>query len=496
MTITTFRNTKLSRLVMALASGLMVGFSLPPWGWWPLSICGLIVFFQLAKSVNGSLELFLIGFVFAFAWLALGMGWMWFLSAPGYIIATLLFASLHGVAEVVASRFNTPIFSRPVAHTLAEALRFSFPFGGVPLATLPIAISPTRLADIVAVGGPILASWFVLQTAALVVGYFNKRQSRQPVAIVLLVLIALQIFGQISSPVQTTDKTLRIALVQGGGPQGVLAINSRARDSFDRHLEVTKTLRLSDKPEIVIWPENVIDVVDFASSREYSEIATEAKRLNAEFVVGITEEAGIGHFTNAQVVIQPNGDITSRYDKVRRVPFGEYVPSGLRSLLTAVGAPTDRIPSDAVQGKEPAVLNLQKTDLAVAISWESFFAGRANSGVESGGTILINPTNGSSYTGTILQTQQLATNSLRARETGRWTLQVATTGFSAVITPTGIITQRVGVGEAKTIIVDVPLTTGRTLYSHLGDELFIILLVLGLIICWSVQRKGTAKING
>jgi apolipoprotein N-acyltransferase len=311
-----------------------------------------------------------------------------------------------------------------------------------------------------------------------------------------LVLIALQIFGQISSPVQTTDKTLRIALVQGGGPQGVLAINSRARDSFDRHLEVTKTLRLSDKPEIVIWPENVIDVVDFASSREYSEIATEAKRLNAEFVVGITEEAGIGHFTNAQVVIQPNGDITSRYDKVRRVPFGEYVPSGLRSLLTAVGAPTDRIPSDAVQGKEPAVLNLQKTDLAVAISWESFFAGRANSGVESGGTILINPTNGSSYTGTILQTQQLATNSLRARETGRWTLQVATTGFSAVITPTGVITQRVGVGEAKTIIVDVPLTTGRTLYSHLGDELFIILLVLGLIICWSVQRKGTAKING
>jgi apolipoprotein N-acyltransferase len=311
-----------------------------------------------------------------------------------------------------------------------------------------------------------------------------------------LVLIALQIFGQISSPVQTTDKTLRIALVQGGGPQGVLAINSRARDSFDRHLEVTKTLQLSDKPEIVIWPENVIDVVDFASSREYSEIATEAKRLNAEFVVGITEDAGIGHFTNAQVVVQPNGDITSRYDKVRRVPFGEYVPSGLRSLLTAVGAPTDRIPSDAVQGKEPAVLNLQKTDLAVAISWESFFAGRANSGVESGGTILINPTNGSSYTGTILQTQQLATNSLRARETGRWTLQVATTGFSAVITPTGVITQRVGVGEAKTIIVDVPLTTGRTLYSHLGDELFIILLVLGLIICWSVQRKGMAKING
>ena len=479
---------KKTRIILALIAGLTVGFSLPPWGWWPLSIFGCALFFQLTKVTKSVSEQFLVGFVFGFSWLALGMSWMWFLTSIGYLIVAILFASFHGVASVIGSRFNSPMFARPIAHTMAEALRFSLPFGGVPLATLPIAISPTRLSDISAIGGPILTTWFVLQTAALIVGYLNRRQSRQPVAIIFGLLIVLQIFGQSLKLVNTTSETLRIALVQGGGPQGVLAINARARDAFDRHLEVTKTLQSTDNLDVVMWPENVIDVAEFAISREYLEIAGESKRLDAQFVVGITEDAGTNRFTNAQIVVQPNGEITSRYDKVRRVPFGEYVPPGLRSFLKSIGAPVDQVPSDAVAGKDPAVLKLQQTDVAVTISWEAFFAGRANSGVESGGTFLINPTNGSSYTGTILQSQQLATNSLRARETGRWTLQCATTGFSAVITPQGKITQRLGIGESKTIIADVPLNTGRTIYSRLGDRIFIILLVIGLIFCRPMRR--------
>ncbi|MFM8775882.1 MAG: hypothetical protein ACKOEH_03165, partial [Actinomycetota bacterium] len=47
----------------------------------------------------------------------------------------------------VAGRVGIPALSRPIAHCLAEALRFSIPFGGVPLATIPIAVSQTWLAE-------------------------------------------------------------------------------------------------------------------------------------------------------------------------------------------------------------------------------------------------------------------------------------------------------------------------------------------------------------
>ena len=63
-----------------------------------------------------------------------------------------------------------------------------------------------------------------------------------------------------------------------------------------------------------------------------------------------------GRVTNAQVVVTPDGQVTSRYDKVRRVPFGEYVP--LRGLLEALGAPVDQVPTNAVAGTGPAVIEL------------------------------------------------------------------------------------------------------------------------------------------
>jgi apolipoprotein N-acyltransferase len=494
ITLALFKTSELARKIVALASGLLVGFSLPPWGWWPLSIVGITIFFAICNLSQNNRETFTLGTLFSIAWLSLGMMWMWWLTAPGYIVAVVLFSVLHGLAAVIANKLGNASIARPVAHSLAEAVRFSLPFGGVPLATLPIAISQTTFANLVSIGGPILTTWFVLQVAAIITAYFNRRESRIKVLQLATVVAALQVFALVMPSPKPTGEILRLAIVQGGGPQGVLAINASARDAFDRHLKVTQTLQSTDELDAVLWPENVIDVVDFELSKEFDEIVAEANRLNTDFIVGITEDAGPNRFTNAQVVVKSTGEITSRYDKVRRVPFGEYVPSGLRTFLNAIGAPMNRIPNDAVAGKEPAMIKIGTTKAAVVISWEAFFAGRANSGVEEGGQVLLNPTNGSSYTGTVLQTQQLATNSLRARETGRWTLQAATTGFSAVISPDGELTGRLNIGEAQTLIVDVPLHSGRTFYSRIGDELIIAALLLALIAIQLTKRRAKIRV--
>ena len=55
------------------------------------------------------------------------------------------------------------MIGRPAAHSLVEALRFSFPFGGVPLASLGIAQAAGPLAGIARVGGVILITWVVFQ---------------------------------------------------------------------------------------------------------------------------------------------------------------------------------------------------------------------------------------------------------------------------------------------------------------------------------------------
>ena len=52
--------------------------------------------------------------------------------------------------------------------------------------------------------------------------------------------------------------TARVAIVQGGGPQGTHAVDTDPRVVFERHLAATRTLE--GPVDLVVWPENVIDV--------------------------------------------------------------------------------------------------------------------------------------------------------------------------------------------------------------------------------------------
>ena len=126
-----------------------------------------------------------------------------------------------------------------------------------------------------------------------------------------------------------------------------------------------------------------------------------------------------------------------------------------------------------------------------------FFGGRVREGVVDGATIIINPTNGASYTGTIVQSQQVASSRLRAIETGRWVGQAAPTGFSAVIDNDGNVLQRTSVSEQRVLYADVELRTGNTWYTQLGDGPLIWLLVVVLTASIALARRDRAiRVDG
>jgi apolipoprotein N-acyltransferase len=498
-----------TKTLMALLGGVCVALSLPPWGFWPLAFVGVATFEMSLGETIALRTRAARGWLFAAMWMLPGMAWMWSLTIPGYFVAVAVFAGFHAVAAMASPQGPWRVIGRPAAHTLAEALRLVFPFGGVPLATLPIGQADGPFSGVGRVGGVILLTWAVFQIGFALSGpspfvpQLARKRGRQSKgqwhgAVALLVAVFVVVIAATVAPDGTNvaePATLRVAAVQGGGKQGTRAINSDPRIVFERHLDATKTIE-PGSAELVVWPENVIDVVSFDGSQELADVAAQAARIGAPIAVGITEDASGDHFLNAQAVVTPDGQIVSRYEKVHRVPFGEYMP--LRGLLHALGAPTDLVPRDAVSGTGPAYLDIPLSSgpssgatvrAGAVISWEVFFANRAAEGVDDGATFILNPTNGSSYSGTILQSQQIASSRLRAIENGRWVVQVAPTGFTAFVTPAGDVLDRTSIGEPKVITRTIELTSGRTWYSHLGDTPVVILVLITLLGSWIVPGR-------
>ncbi|MGB0112739.1 MAG: apolipoprotein N-acyltransferase [Ilumatobacteraceae bacterium] len=487
-------HARLANPALALGSGTLVALSMPPWGFWPLALIGVVLFEISLRAAPSRRSRMWNGYLFGVGWMYLGMAWMYQLTLPGYIVAGSVFAALHMFAAWVSPAGPWGVIGGPAAHALAEALRFSFPFGGIPLATLGMSQVGGPLLGVVRVGGVILLTWIVFQLGAAIVAITPRivervRRSegaalaadRSPQApIALGVILCILVLTVVAPRGADTGETLQIAAVQGGGEQGTSALEVPSREVTERHLEATRAISADADLDLVLWPENTVDVRTFEGSSVHEAIADEAERLDTPIAVGITEERMNGtRRINSQVLVLPDGTISARYDKVRRVPFGEYVP--LRGLLEAVGAPVEQIGRDAIAGTEPAYLDLPDgTRLGVVISWEVFFAGRAQESVREGAETILNPTNGASYTGTIVQTQQVASSRLRAVETGRWVAQAAPTGFTAIVDSDGDVLQRTAVSEQRVIHAELQLRDGFTWYTNLGNAPFIVALVLVL----------------
>jgi apolipoprotein N-acyltransferase len=252
---------------------------------------------------------------------------------------------------------------------------------------------------------------------------------------------------------------------------------------FERHLEASDGVRPG--MDLVLWPEDVVDVDGLVVDRvEGEELAALNDRLGGVLVVGIIEQSG-SRFTNEAVAFA-GGQVVDRVGKERRVPFGEYVP--FRSLIERFTSSASS--RDAIVGEGEAVLETPVGAFGVVISWEVFFPDRARDAIGNGGTVLLNPTNGSSFSGTQVQAQQVASSRMRAIETGRWVLQAAPTGFSAIVTPGGRVVARTGVSERAVLHGTVELRTGRTWAVAAGDWLAVGLAVASLAAGWALELRS------
>src|SRR5205823_5211975 len=204
-------------VVRALSAGLLLAASLPPWGWWPLAFVGLVLLDGLIAD-QAAWTRFRRGWLVAAGLLFPTLIWIYTFTAPGYVIAASYYAAVFGLA-CMACPPTAPArwIVLPGTWLLAEAFRGRWPFGGVPVSRLAMGQVSSPLVNVARLGGPLLLDLVTVAAGMVLAAAVARRWRGAGIGALLVVLLVA--VGYVA-PRGHDIAPLRIAAVQGGGPQG------------------------------------------------------------------------------------------------------------------------------------------------------------------------------------------------------------------------------------------------------------------------------------
>jgi apolipoprotein N-acyltransferase len=122
-----------------------------------------------------------------------------------------------------------------------------------------------------------------------------------------------------------------------------------------------------------------------------------------------------------------------------------------------------------VSGHRPGVLALGKIKVGDVICFEVAYDGLVRDVVTHGGQLIAVQTNNATFGHSAETWQQLAMGRLRAIEHDRAVVIAATSGVSAVISPTGHIVTQSAIFRPAVLDERIPLVSARTTADRLGE---------------------------
>jgi apolipoprotein N-acyltransferase len=515
---------RLSRLTCRLlvcAAGIATGALLSLSWLWPglyaTTWLGLALLFVLAVHASSGWKAFLIGFAGGAVMLAIGFHW-----APADL----------AIAFEIGPQFAWPLFAAMIAW---EAV----PFGLIAWTAMrQLAIGPGRLWFVAALwvgleyvwpklfpwsfahsqtrfltliqaaelaGAPAI-SFCMVAVAAFSAAVFGPADRESPPrrcaslirhgSIVLAVIVGVLAFGyqreRYWRDAPIGRPSIRVALVQ---------VDPSYVDSLAKMRK--RSIAVADKVELVCWPESSLgtyrtDLAGFqdesvtrASSlppavdlRPTAGVSSQLLSGGRSFPRGATEE---GPFLQTVFLVRPDQTIAARYFKRSLMPLGEYIPG--QSLVPDLGqfAGLDGI---VITGNDARPLVLADgSRVGVLMCYEDMVSDDARASVAQGAQALVSLANGSAFQDPLALEQHSRLALLRAVENRRYLARCSATGITCVVAPTGAVAQQIEPNIEATLLADIPLLEGTTLYNRWGHLFAPVCLIAGSIAVLDAMRR-------
>ena len=335
----------------SVAAGVLLALSLPPWGWWPLGLAGAGLLYWRLAGLRLRTRVWS-GWLAGLGCFAIGLFWARAFNWYGAVVLILVEALFFAAAAALTPPLRGRALAFVGACTLAEAVRMSWPFGGLPLGGVFLGQADGPLVELARLGraaadhGGRVGGRGRGGDAG---GGPRARRTEVPMpavvgpAVIAAGVLALAVVGAVVPDGGPPVGTVRVALVQGGGQRGVSKEQVSPTTVYDAQLAATYGVTTArPHPELVVWPEDVVALDGpLAGSPEAATLSSLARALHTTLMVGVTEPAGATMFRNEVVVWGPPGTSSPSSRRSTACPSASTCPIG-RSSPTLPTSPACR----------------------------------------------------------------------------------------------------------------------------------------------------------
>ena len=466
----------LKKTFIALLCGLAFSFGFAPFDLWLLSILSLVLLLTLLNDSNR--DVFLIGYFFGFGMWVTGISWLYVsihyhgnVNIYGSILIILLFIAIlalySGLLFLLNNYFrkhspkNLFFLTLPASWVIIELLR-SYLFTG-----FPWLISGTMLANTVIDGfTPIIGAqgntFFLILIATLVFQTLYKAKEKSsalfPLIVLLLIIPSSFFFKSIEwtseeNEIQVSVYQPNLTLEDKWSQFGVIKSEGMIERAIDN----------ANHGELIVFPETALILAEKDNQSFLDRIRYKSFNKDITLISGIIEREDNSTIRNR---LQAFGSINTFYDKVKLVPFGEFIPfeGYLGNFLDIIGLNlTNTIPGEAIKP-----INTGKLRISPSICYEIAFDELIRKTAKDS-NVLLTISNDTWFGESIGPIQHLEIARNRALEHKKPLIRSTNSGISAIISKDGEIIEKQDYFEEKLLKIKLMLYSGNTFYSNYGN---------------------------
>jgi apolipoprotein N-acyltransferase len=337
----------------------------------------------------------------------------------------------------------------------------------------------------------------VLVNVAVYSAIQKRGRDFKPLIYAALVLFITLAYGYSVLSNKTTSDTISVTVIQGNISLEENADKNLQNHIFNKQMKLTGEAIKHTDTSLIVWPEGAVRGLyggRFHRSRAISKSARDShtsflvgsylnpktgqKRAQPDFIIEKTDDPNIfikkyikRESFNAAFLFSDKGILHGKYNKMRLLPFAEYLP--YKDVLPWPSR--YRNTDDFIPGEEHVLFSLNNKKFGTTICWENVFSDLFREFVKKGADFMVNMTNEVFFGKTAAPYHFLSVSVFRAVENRISIARAANTGISGFISPYGRIIGKIKNNKNKDIFLEgyltesIPLREDRTFYTQYGD---------------------------